>query len=301
VKKICITNISKDEFWQMPKLYQETLVDSFRDKAQFHFIESTAGMRESLKDCDMIIGMPFSKGAVRKNQNLERVHFWTAQVPLSWQDSGEIEVSSSSGVNSESVAEHGLYLMMKALRGEVGHEDLLHDDFLVAQTPKNMTCGIVGLGNIGESLIKLIRPLFGSVNALSRTQKDIEGLDKFYSLVQMEEFYKDCDYIVFCLPLTSETSEYFKGEGFYSNLKKNAVLVNLSRGELFDESEMTQFLSTHSHARYLTDVTYPEPYPEDGALRDLDNIFITPHIGGRRDDIWDLLTKRTIEELNNWI
>lgn len=300
MKKICVTNISKDSFWQLPEEYKDSIRDHFEGRVQFTFVESTSGMRDSLKDCDMIVGMPFSKAAVKKNTNLKKVHFWTAQVPLSWQGSEEIQVTSSSGVNSSSVAEHGLYLIMKALRGEIGSEDLRRDGFLIAQSPKDLTCGVIGLGNIGKSLVPLLRPLFGNLLGLSRSEKIVNGLDKFYTMDKRNEFYSQCDYLVLCLPLTNETQDLFKGDEFYSNLKSDSVLINLSRGELFDESEIINFLSTHMHARYLTDVTYPEPYPEDGLMNDLDNIFITPHIGGRREDIWKLINQRTIEEIEKW-
>jgi len=297
VKKICVTNFSSDPFWKMPKEYENLLIESFKNQYDFQFVESTASMRSSLKDAYMVVGMPFSHGAVRKNEDLKKVHFWTAQVPLSWQKVQSIEVSSSSGINSESVAEHTLYMIMKALRGEVGSEDFRQYGHLVAQSPKNLTLGILGLGNIGESLLNLGRPLFGNIIACSRTKKSIDGLDEFFELSKKKEFLSKSDYIVICLPLTDETKELLIGDQFYDALNDKVTLINVARGELINETELVNFLSSNQKARYLSDVTYPEPYPDDGVLQGLDNIFLTPHIAGRRDDIWNLLTNRTIEEI----
>jgi phosphoglycerate dehydrogenase-like enzyme len=281
----------------MPKEYENLLVESFKNQYDFHFVESTTTMRSSLKDAHMVVGMPFSYGAVRKSEVLKKVHLWTAQVPLSWQKAQGIEVSSSSGINSDSVAEHALFMIMKALRGEVGLEEFRHDGSLVAQSPKSLTLGILGLGNRGESLLKLARPLFGKVIACSRTKKSLEGLDEFFELSNKNEFLSQSDYIVICVPLSDGTKELLVGDEFYAALNDNVTLINVARGELIDEAELVNFLKTKKEARYLSDVTYPEPYPDNGALQGLENIFLTPHVAGRRDDIWKLLTNRTIEEI----
>ncbi|WP_034721791.1 NAD(P)-dependent oxidoreductase [Bacteriovorax sp. DB6_IX] len=145
------------------------------------------------------------------------------------------------------------------------------------------------MGNIGEQYLKLARSLFGRVIACSRSEKNLSQLDQFYSLSQRTDFFSQCDYLIICLPLTEETMPLLKDESFYNQLRENVVIINLARGELFDENQLCSFLKSHNKSCYLTDVTYPEPYPEDGVLSQLDQVFITPHIGGRREDIWNLL------------
>ncbi len=301
MKKLSVVNISKDPFWKLPKHMSQALIERYSNKFDIHFIDETSGMRESLKDSHFVVGMPFSKSALKKNQVLERVHFWTAQVPLSWQDPANIRVSNSIGVNSDSVSEHGLFLCLKALRGEVSNKEFRKDGFAIAQSPKNLSCGIMGFGNIGELLLKSVSPLFGKKNILSRSKKSNNNIDNFFLSEQLGEFSKLNDYIFLTLPLTEKTRHSLDRESFFSHLKKNVTIINLSRAEVFKEDDLIEFFKDNVSARYLTDVTTPEPYPENGVLREMDNVFMTPHIAGRRDDIWELLFERTIQEMDKWI
>jgi glyoxylate reductase len=62
-------------------------------------------------------------------------------------------------------------------------------------------------------------------------------------------------------------------------MKKNAVLVNTSRGEIIDQAELINALKENAIFAAGLDVTDPEPLPIDNELFQLKNAYILPHIG----------------------
>ena len=66
-------------------------------------------------------------------------------------------------------------------------------------------------------------------------------------------------------------------------MKKDAVLVNLARGPLVDEKELILALQEGRIRGAGLDVFSKEPLPEESPLWDLDNVILTPHMGGFSD------------------
>jgi len=74
-------------------------------------------------------------------------------------------------------------------------------------------------------------------------------------------------------------------------MKDDAVLINLARGPLVDEEELIRVLKEKKIRGAGLDVFSREPLPEDSPLWDLDNIILTPHLGG----FSDVSNERSIE------
>jgi phosphoglycerate dehydrogenase-like enzyme len=97
---------------------------------------------------------------------------------------------------------------------------------------------------------------------------------------------QDIDALVVSLPLTKETAHFF-GEDEFAILgrRRNAVLCNVSRGEVLDQKALVAAVKKSPGEGGLRgvalDVTDPEPLPKDNELWDLPNVFITPHVSGR--------------------
>ncbi|VEN53180.1 unnamed protein product [Callosobruchus maculatus] len=66
---------------------------------------------------------------------------------------------------------------------------------------------------------------------------------------------------------------------FFSKTKCSAVFVNVSRGEVVDQSALIQALKSGEIFSAGLDVATPEPLPTDHELLQLDNVVITPHLG----------------------
>ena len=298
MKRLVIYNPIDEGFWKLSATCRQELTQQFHNFFEVDYVLETKGARKKLLDADYIVGMPFSLRMVQKNDKLKAVHFWTAQIPVSWQEVQKFQVTSSSGVNSRSVAEHALYLVMKAIRGEIAPSEFCEEGYFIADNPQQKIAGILGGGHIGTEIFKLTQNLFGEIICCSRSKIDFTT---YYDLDHYQNFLEKVDYLFIAVPLSQETRDLFTQDKFFKKIKKDICVVNIARGELFDTQELENFFEKNETAVYLTDVTYPEPYPKEGKLNELENVSITPHLGGRRKDMWELLLKQTFKITKKWL
>ena len=137
------------------------------------------------------------------------------------------------------------------------------------------TLGIIGEGRIGSIVIDSALHLGMKVLVYSRTVKpDREGVRH----VSLDELLKESDYISLHCPLTPQTHHIINEEAL-NKMKKEAFLVNTSRGPLIDEKALIKALQEKRIAGAALDVQEVEPLSEDSPLFELDNVILTPHIG----------------------
>ncbi|MFH1489537.1 MAG: NAD(P)-dependent oxidoreductase, partial [Pseudomonadota bacterium] len=87
------------------------------------------------------------------------------------------------------------------------------------------------------------------------------------------------DYFINVIPNTPETKKMI-GEKELSVMKPTAFFINIGRGESVDEEALIRVLKERKIAGAGLDVFRREPLPEDSPFWDLDNVLITPHVGG---------------------
>ena len=160
------------------------------------------------------------------------------------------------------------------------------------------TFGIVGCGHIGKDLVRLLKP-FGC-NILAH---DILDFKEFYqennvTPVGLDELLQESDVVTLHLPKNDSTKNILN-KGRLQMLKKDAILINLARGGLIDEVALKNILSKNSIAGAALDVFLVEP-PIDTDFAHLDNVLITPHIGGSTEEAILAMGMAAIEGLENF-
>lgn len=143
----------------------------------------------------------------------------------------------------------------------------------------NKTLGIFGFGGIGQKVAKRAAGFDMRVIYYSRTRKPEaeEELGAEWA-GDMETLLRESDYLCLHCPLTDETRGLM-GEAEFALMKPNAVLVNMARGAIVQQTALYQALAANAIAGAAIDVCDPEPMPLDDPLLTLDNLVITPHIG----------------------
>ena len=159
------------------------------------------------------------------------------------------------------------------------------------------TFGIVGCGHIGKDLVRLLKP-FGC-NILAH---DILDFKEFYqennvTPVGLDELLQESDVVTLHLPKNDSTKNILN-KGRLQMLKKDAILINLARGGLLDESALKKILSEKNIAGAALDVFSVEP-PIDTDFAHLDNVLITPHIGGSTEEAILAMGLAAIDGLKN--
>lgn len=143
------------------------------------------------------------------------------------------------------------------------------------------TLGIVGMGAIGQAIARRAMGFDMKLVAKSGSRKK-ELAQKFgLTFLDDEEFFSTADIIVLCCPNNADTFHMINRKTL-SMMKKTAVLINPSRGGLVDTEALYEALKERRIGGAALDAYEEEPLLES-PLFELDNILLTPHIGGLAD------------------
>ena len=159
------------------------------------------------------------------------------------------------------------------------------------------TFGIIGCGHIGKDLIKLLQPFNCKILVY-----DILDFKEFYeengvTPVSLEELVKISDVVTVHLPLNDSTKNIMNHERLQM-MKEDAILINLARGGLVDECALKALLLDKKISGAALDVFAVEP-PTDLDFATMDNVLITPHIGGSTEEAILAMGMAAIECLEN--
>lgn len=142
------------------------------------------------------------------------------------------------------------------------------------------TLGIIGMGEIGCELARRTSVL-GMRNLYYKRTPLSEELERRFDAEyrDLDVLLAESDYVCVAVPHTPETERLIGAEQF-AMMKETAFIVNIARGGIIDEDAMIDALSERRIAGAGLDVFTYEPLPEDSPLCELDNVILSPHIGG---------------------
>lgn len=196
-----------------------------------------------------------------------------------------IPVYVNEGINSRSVAEHTLMLILGTLR-KVAQVDSMtragqwvkHDIGISCHDLYGKQVGLIGFGNIGLQVAKMLRGfgvdmVYYKRNPLSSDQE--KALDAHY--LPLMQLLSTSDIISLHCPLNAETKGLLGYEQF-AIVKSGAVLINTARGGIVVEDAFMDALNTNKLSAAGLDVFENEPIPRKHPLLKLPNVILTPHI-----------------------
>lgn len=145
--------------------------------------------------------------------------------------------------------------------------------------------GLVGFGNIGQNIAKRLRGFdchvdYNKRTRLSELQEDALGVH--YS--ELRDLLTNSDVVMLICPLTAETTHLISFNEF-EVMKPSAIIVNTSRGAVIDEAALIDALKRGKIAGAALDVFEQEPPSSDNLLLQMDNVLVTPHVGGGSRDL----------------
>ena len=159
------------------------------------------------------------------------------------------------------------------------------------------TVGIIGCGHVGKDLVKLLQPFNCKILV-----HDILDFKEFYkknkiTAVGIEELIRQSDVVTLHLPLDDSTKNIMNKDRLMM-MKQDAILINLARGGLIDEDTLKQILHENKIAGAALDVFAVEP-PIDTDFTHLENVLVTPHIGGSTEEAFLAMGMAAIDGLEN--
>lgn len=200
--------------------------------------------------------------------------------------SRNIPIYVNSGINTESVAEHTILLILASLRRLTEINRTTKSGIWKKQAQgirtrelSGRTVGIIGMGNIGQRTARLLKVFGADVRYYDeyRLKEDKESeLGIQYS--ELDKLFEASDIITLHCPLT-DSSRYIINIGSMSSMKDGVIIVNTARGKLINEADLVNALKKGKVGFAGIDVYEEEP-PVSTELSALDNVIMTPHIAG---------------------
>jgi phosphoglycerate dehydrogenase-like enzyme len=190
--------------------------------------------------------------------------------------------------NGESVAELAVLLMLAVSRRLNEEVTITHGHAKVSAKLEinralfGKTACIVGLGGIGELLIERLRGFGMILTGVDNHPEHAPSGVKGYGHDELKLAAADADYLILAIPGTKENENMIDAT-VLAAMKKNAVLVNVGRGSLVDESALLSAVKSGHLFGAGLDVVKDEPVSEGNPLLMEPRILITPHIAGATD------------------
>ncbi|MCF6243534.1 MAG: D-2-hydroxyacid dehydrogenase [Sulfurovum sp.] len=221
-----------------------------------------------------------------------------------------IEVKNVSGYSTKSVAQHtfsmALYLLEKmayydrAVKDNTWttsglFTDVSHPFFEIS----GKKWGIIGLGNIGKEVAKIAEAFGAEIHYYSTSG---ENLRSAYPHKSLEFLLKDCDIISIHAPLNDKTNQLIN-EINLPYLKEKAILLNLGRGGIINETDLSYELDKREIYAGL-DVLETEPIPLENRLNRIkhkERLLITPHIAWTSIEARKKLLDGIVKNIENFL
>lgn len=279
-------------------------VDCFGDFGELVTYPNTLDhqVSERVKDADIIIANKalLNEASLKDAANLKMVcEFATGydNVDLAYCKSRGIRVTNAVDYCTDAVAQHTfamLFYLMEHLRhyddyvkkGEYGAQDRFSNFDLPFVELTGKTWGIIGMGNIGRRTASIARAfgchvIFHSVSGRSSCTE--------YEHVTFDELLAKSDFLSLHCPLSDLTRDLIDKEAL-RKMKKTAILLNVARGPVVNNSDLYWALQNGEIAAAGLDVLEKEPITSDnllGRIQDSNKLLITPHMA------WATIEART--------
>ncbi len=221
-----------------------------------------------------------------------------------------IFLTNTPGTSAIAVAEHTVALMLSLTTRLVEADEFMRrgkyhgwdPNIFVGTDLKGKTIGLIGAGQIGTEVAKILHYGFGSNVIYSDIKRntDLENIDGVIRK-ETDEVLKESDIISLHVPLLPTTKHLINKEKM-SLMKKSAIIINTARGPVIDEIALIEAIKNKTIAGAGLDVFEFEPKLSKG-LNKLDNVILTPHIASARQSARNMMSeiaaKNIVEFFNN--
>ena len=223
-------------------------------------------------------------------------------IDVEYAKSRGITVTYTPEVLTEATADLIFGIMLAAARNIVAGDSLIRHDgwksgwkpgFMLGSEVHGKTLGIIGMGRIGNAVLKRSRGFDMKPIYYSRS---IHNVDAEY--VDLDYLLSESDFVVIALDLNSETFHFMNYERI-SKMKKSAFLINGTRGKVVNEADLVRALENHIIRGAALDVFENEPVGSRNPLASMENVVVTPHLGSATYETRDRMAETAVTNLFN--
>jgi len=279
-------------------LKDEVVYESWLDTNQVYFRAEDLVQKISSIDAEIFICEGDNvKEDVIKNVNLKIIGATRGDpnnIDVETATKKRIPVLFAPGRNTTAVAEMTVAVILALMRKLYKINEILHSDqfkvedftdyvkyynLLKGHELEGKTIGIIGLGRIGFEVAKRLKPF--EVKFLIYDPYVQEDRLRFINgkITDLNTLMSSSDIITLHCPPTDETDGLI-GKDELDLMKPSSYFINLARASIVDEYALHEILKDHKIAGAAIDVFNIEPVDQDNEFLELDNVLVTPHLGG---------------------
>ena len=216
-----------------------------------------------------------------------------------------IPVYVNAGVNAQSVAEHTLTLMLACLKqlpriNRRTHDGVWEKQASGLQTRElcGKTVGLVGMGRIGQIVSRMVNAFGANVcyTDVFRQPEAVENDLRLTYFPTFGEMLPRLDILSFHCPLTPDNVEMLN-TATLSMMKPGAIVINTARGKLINPDDLYDALLSGRILSAGLDTHFEEPIKDGCKLLGLDNVILTPHIGGLSYEAFHSMMKGAVDNI----
>ena len=217
----------------------------------------------------------------------------------------KIPVLFTPGRNAEAVADYTFGLLLSETRNIARSNEELkkgiwryewYDYEMCGYELTGKTFGIIGFGQVGRKVGTRAKAFGMKILVYDPYVPDREIVECGYKPVKLEMLLRNSDFVSLHARLSKDTEKMI-GLKELSMMKKTAYLINTARGKLVDEKALLQALESKLIAGAALDVIETEPIGKGHPILLMDNVTITPHIGGATKDVVDRAAQMIAEDI----
>ena len=255
---------------------------------------------EALRDADIMIGWSLSLDQFHAANNLRWIYSITAAVDqflFPQLVASNIAISNAGRVHGPVVAEHAMamvFALARRIPSAVVHQkdrdwamEEMWNEHPRPRELRGATMTVIGLGSIGSEVAAMAAALKMHVIGIrEHPDRGPAGAHEVLGYGSLEETILRSDFIVLAAPLTPQTKHLINGRRLQM-FKRDAYLVNVSRGTLIDETALIEALKNHRLGGAALDVFEEEPLPRRSPLWKMPQVLITPHTAFLSSLVWE--------------
>ncbi len=215
-----------------------------------------------------------------------------------------VVVMNTPGGNTVTTAEHTVALLLSMARnvpqatGSLKQGKWEKKKFMGVEL-FNKTLGIVGLGNIGSHVAKMVLGMGMKVITYDPYLSEEKAKSLGVTVVSLKELFKTADFISNHIPLTDKTRDLINAKSI-ATMKKGVMIINASRGGVVNEADLYKALKSGKVAAAALDVFETEP-PKNSPLLELDNFICTPHLGASTQDAQENVAVAVANQIGDYL
>ncbi|WNF01146.1 NAD(P)-dependent oxidoreductase [Streptomyces luomodiensis] len=240
-----------------------------------------------LSDCPVSEAVEIGRRLRSPDNRVRWMHFITAgrEKFLKAGIPSGIRVTDPDGAIAPTVAEHALALLLAlgrqlpACAASTGRGEWDRSMAVRARSIEGQSLLVVGYGHVGRQVARRAAAFGARITVVTRTPRHDDVASDIRPLSALEEALSTADAIVVTIALTEQT-RHLIGARLFAAVKSGALLVNVARGDVIDQSALAAALHAGRIAAAGLDVTEPEPLPTGDPLWGAPNLLVSGHFAG---------------------